>query len=55
MSKQLQSGASVPMANRPKILVALNKVADAHDVDPAAIAAMIHLESVWDTKNVTGQ
>jgi soluble lytic murein transglycosylase-like protein len=55
MSKQLKSGASVPMANRPNILVALNGVADAHRVDPAAIAGMIHLESVWDTKNVTGQ
>jgi hypothetical protein len=55
MSKQLKSGASVPMANRPNILVALNEVADAHRADPAAIAGMIHLESVWDTKNVTGQ
>jgi hypothetical protein len=55
MSKQLKSGASVPMADRPKILVALNEVADAHDVDPAAIAGMIHLESVWNTKDVTGQ
>ena len=55
MSKQLKSGASVPMANRPKILAALNEVAGAHDVDPAAIAGMIYLESVWNTKDVTGQ
>lgn len=55
MSKQLKSGASVPMANRPQILVALNKVADAHNVDPAAIAAIIHVESVWNTRDVTGQ
>lgn len=53
MGKQLTSGASVPMAGRPKILEALNKVADDHDVDPAAIAAIIHTESVWDTKCVT--
>lgn len=55
MGKQLKSGASVPMADRPNILVALNKVADDHNVDPAAIAGVIHTESVWDTRNVTGQ
>jgi hypothetical protein len=45
MSK-LKSGASIPMADRPNILVALNGVADVHRVDPAAIAGMIHLELV---------
>jgi hypothetical protein len=55
MAKQLTSGASVPLAGRPKILVALNEVAAAHDVDPAAIAGVIHTESVWKTDSVTGQ
>lgn len=55
MAKQLVSGASVPMAGRPAILAALNKVADAHDVDPAAIAGVIHTESVWKTTAVTGK
>jgi hypothetical protein len=55
MAKRLKSGATVPMANRPKILEALNRVADDHDVDPAAIAGMIHTESVWKTDCVTGQ
>jgi len=54
MTKELKSGASVPMADRPKILVALNDVAASHGVDPAAIAGMIHTESVWDSKCVTG-
>jgi hypothetical protein len=55
MAKQLKSGASVPMADRPNILIALNEVAETHKVDPAAIAAIIHTESVWNTRNVTGQ
>jgi hypothetical protein len=54
MNKELKSGASVPMANRPQILAALNGVAASHGVDPAAIAGIIHTESVWDTRNVTG-
>lgn len=54
MGKKLKSGASVPMKERPAILAALNKVADSQGVDPAAIAAIIHTESVWDSKNVTG-
>jgi hypothetical protein len=55
MAKQLKSGASVPMAGRPAILASLNAVAQAHDVDPAAIAAVIYVESVWKTTAVTGQ
>lgn len=55
MAKQLKSGASVPMKDRPNILVALNKVAADHSVDPAAIAGVIYTESVWDTRCVTGQ
>jgi hypothetical protein len=55
MAKILKSGASVPMANRSKILEALNKVAEDQNVDPAAIAGMIHTESVWDTHCVTGR
>jgi hypothetical protein len=54
MGKALKSGASVPMKDRPDILAALNGVADSQGVDPAAIAAIIHTESVWDSKNVTG-
>jgi hypothetical protein len=54
MGKTLKSGASVPMKDRPEILTALNDVADSHGVDPAAIAGLIHTESVWDSKCVTG-
>lgn len=54
MGKILKSGASVPMKDRPDILAALNKVADSQGVDPAAIASIIHTESVWDSRNVTG-
>ena len=50
----LKSGASVPMKDRPDILAALNSVAGSQGVDPAAIAGIIHTESVWDSKNVTG-
>jgi hypothetical protein len=55
MPKRLKSGASVPMANRQAILDALNTVADDYQVDPAAIAGMIHTESVWKTDCITGQ
>jgi hypothetical protein len=55
MTIELKSGASVPMAGRPAILAALNAVADAHGVDPAAIAGVIHTESVWKTDAVTGR
>lgn len=54
MGKTLKSGASVPMKDRPDILAALNKVANSQGLDPAAIAGIIHMESVWDSKNVTG-
>lgn len=54
MGKILKSGASVPMKDRPAILAALNKVADSQGVDPAAIAAIIHTESVWNSRDVTG-
>jgi hypothetical protein len=54
MAKELKSGASVPMANRAEILVALNGVAASHGVDPAAIAGIIHTESGWNSKDVTG-
>src|SRR5262249_52989513 len=37
-----------------EILSALNGVANACEVDPAAIAGVIHTESVWDTTAVTG-
>jgi hypothetical protein len=52
--RQLVAGASVPDRNGADILAALNSVADAYFVDPAAIAGMIHTESVWDTRCVTG-
>jgi hypothetical protein len=55
MTKQLKSGASVPSEDAAEVLAALNSVAAAHGVDPAAIAGIIHMESVWDTTNVTGQ
>lgn len=53
--KHLVSGASVPSSLRARVVPALNLVADAFNIDPAAIAGMIHTESVWDSKNVTGK
>jgi hypothetical protein len=50
----LTGGASVPDRGSADILAALNAVADACNVDPAAIASVIHTESVWDTRCVTG-
>jgi hypothetical protein len=50
--RQLIAGASVP--DDTEILAALNTVAGAYNVDPAAIAGMIHTESLWDTRCVTG-
>jgi predicted SpoU family rRNA methylase len=52
--RQLIAGASVPDRDSTDILAALNSVADAYDVDPAAIAGMIHTESLWDPRCVTG-
>jgi hypothetical protein len=46
--RQLTGGASVPTRDNADILAALNSVAASNNVDPAAIAAMIHTESVWD-------
>src|SRR4051794_27231878 len=54
MAQKLRSGASVPTKGAPAILSAINKVAASYEVDPAAIAGVIHTESVWDTKSVTG-
>jgi hypothetical protein len=54
MMRQLIAGASVPDRDNADILAALNNVAGAYSVDPAAIASMIHTESVWDTRCVTG-
>src|SRR5262245_58017197 len=55
MSRELTSGASVPSTNKAQILAALNRVANEHKVDPAAIAAIIDMESKWDTTCVTGR
>jgi hypothetical protein len=52
--RQLTAGASVPDRDSADILAALNSVADANNLDPAAIAGVIHTESVWDTRCVTG-
>jgi hypothetical protein len=52
--KQLIGGAGIPDRSETDILAALNDVADAYNVDPAAIAGVIHTESVWDTRCVTG-
>ena len=52
--RQLTAGASVPDRDSIDILAALNSVADAYNVDPAAIAGMIHTESLWDPRCVTG-
>jgi hypothetical protein len=47
--KQLSSGATVPSNSPPAVYAALNAVAAAHNVDPAAIAGIIYVESVWST------
>jgi|HubBroStandDraft_6_1064221.scaffolds.fasta_scaffold201329_1 hypothetical protein len=52
--RQLVAGASVPDRDSADILGALNIVAAVYNVDPAAIAGMIHTESLWDTRCVTG-
>jgi hypothetical protein len=52
--KHLIAGASVPDRGDADILTALNEVAESYSVDPAAIAGMIHTESVWDPRCVTG-
>jgi hypothetical protein len=52
---KLLSGAGVPATGTADIVAALNLVGAAHNVDPAAIAGIIHMESVWDTTCVTGQ
>lgn len=55
MADDLVSGASVPDDHQDEILEALNEVADLRGVDPAAIAGIIHMESVWKTRCVTGR
>jgi hypothetical protein len=52
--KQLIGGAGIPDRDDTDTLAALNDVADTYNVDPAAIAGIIHTESVWDTRCVTG-
>lgn len=54
MGRILTGGASVPERGNREILDALNNVAATYHVDPAAIAAVIHTESRWDTRCVTG-
>ena len=53
--KQLIGGASVPNRNSGEILTALNNVASACDVDPAAVAGIINTESLWKTQCRTGK
>jgi hypothetical protein len=55
MPRELTSGAGVPSANKAEILAALNSVAAEYEVDPAAIAAIIDMESKWNTAAVTGR
>jgi|SRR6516165_105703 len=52
--KHLTVRASAPDRDNAGILAALNSVADSYHIDPAAIAGMIHTESVWNTRCVTG-
>jgi hypothetical protein len=54
-AKHLVSGAGVPPASGTTVFDALNAVAAAHNVDPAAIAGIIDTESGWDTKCAIGQ
>ncbi len=55
MANRLLSGASVPANGLAGIVAALNSVAGTQGVDPAAIAGIIHMESVWNTRCVTGR
>ena len=48
------AGASIPERNNTDILAALNDIGQRVSVDPAAIAGIIHTESVWDPRCVTG-
>lgn len=50
--KSLVGGATVP--NSPEVLAALNEVARARGIDPAALAGVINTESNWRTGAVTG-
>jgi len=52
---KLVSGASVPTTGTAEIVAAINAVAGVHKFDPAAIAGVIHMESVWKTRCITGQ
>jgi hypothetical protein len=54
MGKTLVSGATVPTNGTAAIVAAINAVAGVHKFDPAAIAGVIHMESVWKTTCVTG-
>ena len=47
-------GATIPDRDSADIVDALNNIASTYNVDPAAIASMIHTESVWNTRCVTG-
>lgn len=51
---ELIGGASVPERGEAEILKALNDVAAAYNIDPAAIAGIIHTEAEWNTRCVTG-
>lgn len=55
MANKLVSGASVPTNGQAGIVAALNSVGGNQGIDPAAIAGMIHMESVWKTTAVTGK
>ncbi len=55
MGQKLVSGATVPATGTAAIVAAINAVAGLHKFDPAAIAGVIHMESVWKTTCVTGQ
>ena len=55
MPKQLASGATVPATNTQSNVAAITAVAGIHQFDPAAIAGVVHMESVWKTTCVTGQ
>jgi hypothetical protein len=52
---RLASGASVPVQGQAGIVAALNSVGAAQGIDPAAIAGIVHMESVWNTRCITGR
>lgn len=53
--RQLTGGATIPKGTDPETVAAINRVASAHNLDPAAIAGVIKTESNWNPRATTGR